>query len=190
MTQFGSVIQVTGLNVGFPGNPSRTGDEVNAARQADPSNSHAISFGDALVLIGNSTGGTWRNVADYISQGGAFTAAKFSGVAIRNVKTMLQYSSLNGGTLDPIGSYVAGEMAEAIERGSVTVVVNVGTPVAGGAVYIRTVLNGAIPAGVVGGFEAAADGSNTVLLTSVVFRTGNLDVNNIAEITLLNRVAA
>ena len=36
-------------------------------------------------------------------------------------------------------------------------------PTAGGSVYIRVALNGAIPNGVVGGLEAVADGANTVL---------------------------
>ena len=90
-----------------------------------------------------------------------------------------------------IGYYAPGQMAEHIERGSVTVKINVPTGITSqGPVFIRTVLNGAIPAGLVGGFEAQADGSNTVELTNVVFRTGAIDPNNVAEITILNRVAA
>lgn len=191
-SSFGAVIPVTGLNVGFPGQPSRTGDLVIASRQANSSNAHAISFGAAVVLIGDSAGGTWRSAADFIAQGGTFTAASFAGVAIREVKTNLAYISLeqNGSNAPIVGSYVAGEMAEALERGSITVVINVGTPQAGGIVYVRKTANGAIPAGIVGGFEAAADGSNTVALNNVVFRTGVLDANNVAEITLLTRQSA
>jgi hypothetical protein len=88
------------------------------------------------------------------------------------------------------GGYAPGTLCEAAERGSIPVVINVGTPQSQGQVYMRVALNGAIPAGVIGGLEAAADGANTVALPGVVFRTGVLDANNVAEITLKSRSAA
>jgi len=189
-TNFGSTIPVIGLNIGFVGQISRTGgNPVIAARQANVSNLINISFGDPVVLIADSTGGTLRNVADFIGQGGTFTADKFAGIAVREVKTQLGYPySVN--SAPPIGYYAAGDMCEALEEGSITVQVNVGTPTSGSPVYVRVALNGGIPAGLVGDLEAAADGANTVVLTNVVFRTGVLDANNVAEITLLTRQAA
>ena len=198
MGSFGAVIPVTGLNIGFVGEVSRTADPpVIAARQASPSNLLNIMFGDPVVLLGDATGGLWQSVADFIigagtpsaPSGGAFTASLFAGVAVREVKTQLGYPITPGAA--SIGFYRPGEMTEALERGSMTVLFHVTTgAISGGPVYVRILLNGAIPAGVIGGFESQADGSNTVLLTNVVFRTGVVDANNVAEITVLNRVAA
>jgi hypothetical protein len=189
---FGTTIPVTGLNLGFVGTISRLGERVVATRPVLSTAAANISFGSPVVIIPNGSGGgdTYQSVADFIAGGGTFTAAKFAGVAVREVKTNLAYVSLgnNGGPIT--GSYAPNEMCEALERGSITVPINVGTPASQGTVYVRVALNGAFPAGVVGGFEAAADGANTVALTSVVFRTGVLDGNKVAEITLLNRVAA
>jgi hypothetical protein len=60
-------------------------------------------------------------------------------------------------------------MAGILERGSIPVTINNGTPVSQNPVFVRTVLNGSIPAGVVGGFEAVADGTIAAVLTG----TGN-----------------
>lgn len=188
MAPFGSVIPVLGLNLGFLGQVSRLGERSISAKQANVNNALNIAFGDGVVVLKDSTGGTLRNIADFITQGGTFTAALFAGVSNREVKTNLQYPITPGN--GPINYYAPGEMAEHITLGSVTVACLVGTPQAEGTVYVRTVLNGAFPAGVVGGFEAAADGSNTVALTNVVFKTGVLDANNMAEITMLTRQAA
>jgi hypothetical protein len=192
MSSFGAVIPVTGLNLGFVGQVTRLGERVITSRPVLSTAALNINFGDPVVIIPNGSGGgdTYQSVADFIGQGGTFTAAKFAGVANREVKTNLSYTSLGNTGTPQIGSYAPNEMAEALERGSILVKINVGTPVSQGTVYVRTTLNGAIPAGLVGGFEAAADGSNTVALTGVVFRTGVLDANSTAEITLLNRVAA
>lgn len=190
MSSFGGVIPVTALNLGFLGNVSRIGERVIAARPVLPTSANPISFGDACVLVADSTGGTWQNVKDFITGGGTFTAAKFAGVAVRNVKTQLAFTTLSTVQTPLVGQYLQGQLAEVLERGSITVKINNGTPAANGAVYVRTAVNGAIPAGVVGGFEAVADGTNTVVLTGVVFRTGVLDANGVAEITMLTRAVA
>lgn len=191
MGSFGGVIPVTALNLGFLGNVSRIGERVIVSRQVLSTTANPISFGDCVVMIPDSVGGTVQNVKDFITGGGTFTAAKFAGIAVRNVKTQLTFATLGNTNATPvIGQFAQGQMAEYLERGSITVKINVGTPQAGGAVFLRILANGAIPAGIVGGLEAAADGANTVQLTNVVFRTGVLDGNNVAEITLLSRVAA
>lgn len=185
---FGTTIPVTGLNLGFIGQVTRLDDFVIASRPVLSTAAANINFGDPVVIIAASD--SYQSVADFIVGGGTFTAAKFAGVAIREVKTNLSYTSLGNNGTPQIGSYAANEQCEVIERSSVLVKINVGTPASQGGVYVRIALNGAIPAGVVGGFEAAADGANTILLTNVVFRTGVLDANGMAEITLLARVAA
>jgi hypothetical protein len=257
MGSFGSVIPVTGLNVGFPGQVSRTGDLVIAARQANPSNAHNISFGQACMLLGDTIGGTLISAADFFANGGGYSvgtvsthgtttldtlaltypvrvnqflygsgipagaqvtaitpttitmskaatssgsgvalyASSFAGIAIREVKTnVTSYLGMEqtGSNTPVVGYYAPGEMTEVIERGSVAVQIAAGVPFAGAPVYIRTALNGSIPAGLIGDLEGytQGDGGLVPVDNSVVFRTGVLDANNVAEITLLPRVAA
>jgi hypothetical protein len=190
MSSFGGVIPVTALNLGFLGNVSRIGERVIAARQVLASTPNPIKFGDACVIVPDSTGGTLQSIADFILGGGTFTAPRFAGIAVRNVKTFLTYSTLGTVQTPQIGTYAPGQLAEALERGSITVKINNGAPVSQNPVYVRVLANGGIPAGVVGGLEAVADGTNTIVVPSVVFRTGVLDANGVAEITLLSRTAA
>lgn len=190
VVSFGGVIPVKALNLGFLGNVSRLGERVIAARQVLTTTPNPIYFGSPVIIVPDSTGGTYQSVSDFIAGAGAFTAAKFAGVAVRNVKTMLQYTAWGNVQNPLIGQFAPGQMAEVLERGSITVQINNGTPVVQGPVFVRILANAGIPAGVVGGFEAVADGTNTVQLTGVVFRTGVVDANNVSEITLLSRVAA
>lgn len=251
---FGAVIPVTGLNNGFLGQVSRTnsGEPCIVARLANSANVNNISFGDTVVLLPDSTGGTYRQFADFIANGGvtvfgtasthsnttldtltntaglrigqylfgagipagttitAITSAgvvtlsqaatatatlvniyvgMFAGIAGREVKTQLTYPITPGASL--IGTYTPGQIAEVmVGRGSIVVQVNVGTPISNGQVYMRVALNGGIPAGLVGDIEAAPDGVNTVALDNTVFKTGVLDANNLAEITILKRILA
>jgi hypothetical protein len=199
MGAFGTVLPVTGLNNGYLGQVSRLGERVITARPAiNIVGSTPIAFGAPVVIVPNATSGlgdTYQNIADYIAGGGAITSAninaRFAGVANREVKTNVQFTSLFATNNATINSYQPGEMTEALERGSICVLLNNGfTPQSQGPVFVRVAFNGAIPTGVIGGFEGVADGANTVQLTGVVFRTGLVDANHVAEITILNRVAA
>jgi hypothetical protein len=190
MASFGGVIPVLSLNLGFLGNVSRMGERVIAARQVLPTTANPLNFGDSVVIVPDSTGGTYQSVKDFIVGGGTFTAPRFAGIVCRNVKTNLIYVGLGNVQTPQIGQFAPGQMAEALERGSITVKINNGTPVSQGPVYLRILVNAGIPAGVVGGLEAVADGTNTVVLVGVVFRTGVLDANGVAEITILSRTAA
>lgn len=69
---FGAVIPVTGLNTGFLGQVSRTnsGEPCIVARLANALNTNNISFGDTVVLLPDATGGTYRQLADFIANGG------------------------------------------------------------------------------------------------------------------------
>lgn len=256
MGSFGSVIPVTGLNIGFPGQVSRTGEMVIAARQANSSNAHNISFGQAVMLLGDTMGGTLISAADWFASGGGYSVgtasthsnttvdtlafnaavsigqyifgtgipvgatitavtptsitiskaatstgagvaiyvASFDGIAVREVKTnVTSYLNMEqtGSNTPVVGYYAPGEITEVLERGSIAAQINGGNVFAGAPVMIRLVLNGSIPAGVVGGLEGYTQGDSGLLqLPNVVFRTGVLDANNVAEITILNRVAA
>ncbi len=117
------------------------------------------------------------------------TVGQFLGIALREVKSAETYSITAPTT--PLGShYYPGDPCDVLERGTVAVVCQLGTPTAGGTVYLRVALNGTYPSAVVGGFEAEADGANNVVLTNAKWTTGLVDANNVAEVTLLNRAAA
>lgn len=168
----GKVIGKT-MNIGYPGSFSRNADCIIAARCVKTDDEMPINFGDPVVLNDDDT---------YSRFGEAHTADDFIGIAIREVKQSTDYFS-------PAGSYFPGQACDALMRGAVCVVVHNGTPKAGGKVYIRIKANAAYPNGVIGGIEAAADGANTIELANVRFTTGNMDGNNVAEITILTRNA-
>lgn len=112
------------------------------------------------------------------------TAANFVGIAAREVKTVTNYTNPNVG-----GSYLAEEAAAIMKRGVISALCNVGSPAKNGRVYLRIAANSAIPAGVVGGLEAAADGSNTVELTMCRWASAK-DANSVAALRILSINAA
>ncbi len=262
---FGQVIGVTGPNNGFQGTVSRFGERVIAAREFIPYNAASnLNFGDPSVIIPNvgSGGGVFDSVADFVANAAAnigLVAKYFAGMAVREVKTQLTYPAGQQPGIQQVGYYANLQMSEVLERGSGTVLLSVGAPLAEDQVYTRVVLNGAVPAGFIGDWEtnpaatdlfsttatAAAIGtaltvasgtntvngqivtgfgiapgtfvasgggttsivlnqntnaiipagtpvtfSNLVALPNVVARTGNLDSNNILEITIKVRNAA
>lgn len=166
----GSVIGKS-MNYGYPGTVSRSRDAVISNRVVKSTDSVGIAFGEPAILNSDNS---------YSRFGSTGTAALFAGVAVREVKQSTDYFSANG-------TYAPGQPCDVLSRGTISVVCNVGTPTAGGAVYVRVAANAGIPTGVVGGFEAAADGANTVLLTGVKWTTGKIDANKVAEITLTQR---
>lgn len=253
MSSFGTFIPVIGLNNGYPGQVSRTGggNPFIVSKLANASNVNNINFGDPVMILPDSAGGTLRQAADFFTNGGglaittniaststtatpttlaglypgmfvmgtgipvgtfivsisqsagtitlskaatatnsaaALTYATFGGIAVREVKTQLGYPVPPG--TSQIGYYAPGQMGEALVAGSVMVKINVGTPVQSGSVYLRAIVNGSIPAGLLGDLEAAPDGVNNIFLPNATFKTGTLDANNVAELTLLVRVAA
>lgn len=68
-----------------------------------------------------------------------------------------------------------------MRMGYINVAVTNGTPVKGGAVYVRTVVNAALPNTYIGDVEAAADSTNSFVLTGAAF-TGGMDANGNSEI--------
>ena len=115
--------------------------------------------------------------------GSTTTAANFAGVAAREVKSATDYWDLNTGVYRP------GEAVPVFKRGRVNVICQKGTPATNGKVYIRTKANASYPAATVGGFEAAADSTNTVELTNARWR-GAADANGVAELSILTMINA
>lgn len=159
---FGQVIPVTGPNLGFVGTVSRQGERVIAARPVLSSAALNVNFGDPVAIVQDATGGTYQSIADFVA-----TVANigllyklFAGVAVRNVKTQLTYPNAVPPGTNQVGYFAPGQMAEALERGSITVLLSVGTPNAEDQVYTRIVVNSGVPAGVLGDYEtnpAASD---------------------------------
>lgn len=156
MPAFGQVVPVTGLLFGFPGKLARLGERVIASRQVLSTTANPIAFGQAVVI--NAATDTYQSVADFIAAAGTFTASLFAGIAIAEVTTTLGYPGTPGTSVN--GNYPQGSMAEALERGSITVLVQAaaaGTPTTQKPLFLRTALNASYPAAVVGGLEVTGD---------------------------------
>ena len=131
------------------------------------------AFGQAVVY---GTSGTVTPVGE------STTAADFVGVAAREVKTATNYLDQSAGAYNP------GEVVSVFKRGRINVLCQNGSPAFGGDVYVRVKLNkSSYPNAVVGGFEAAADSSNSVKLTNAKWR-GPADANGVAELSILNMI--
>ena len=142
---------------GYAGSYARQPDMIVNTRPAGG----AVPFGGALK---------YDAAGAVVPMGAGDTAAAFVGVASRQVKSALFYLEQN------VGSYV--------QRGCINVRCNVGVPKLDGQVYVRVTANEAVPAGVVGGFEAVADAANTVELTNCRW-AGPADANGVAELRIL-----
>ena len=166
------------LNLGYAETISRDQDNIVTPRivksviSSGAETQASIAFGESVILNIDNT---------YTRFGSTGTAATFAGVAIREVKQATDYYAA-------AGTYNPTEVCDVLTRGSVTVKCNAGTPTAGGKVYVRITANSSVPTGVVGQFEAAADSTNTIEITNARWKTGKIDANGIAELTILNRV--
>jgi len=191
----------TNMNTGFAGQRSRNNSadsiEAKLVKTTDTAN---INFGDAVVLNSDATGGTWSQAIGFIAGGGTFLMqvasgiknGVFAGFAMRQVKAYLTYTVNYGAPgAGPLNYYSPGQEAEVMTQGYVSVpnyklFGSNPAPTTGGAVFFRTVTNGAGTA--VGDLNTQADGSNTVQLTNCQWATGDLDtVNNTVEVCLLSR---
>ena len=154
---------------GYAGSFSRQPDTIIDTHPAGGD----IAFGAAVV---------YDNGAVTVP-GESATAAQFVGVAVREVKSATNYLNQN------IGSYVQYDAVPVLKRGCVNVICQNGTPALDGTVYVRVKANASLPNAVVGGFEAAADGSNSVALTNAKWK-GEKDGNGVAEIRILTTLHA
>ena len=155
---------------GFAGSYSRQPDTIIDTHPAGG----AIAFGAGVVYGSN---GEVRTAAT------GDTAAAFVGVAVREVKSATNYLNQNE------GSYVQYDAVPVIKRGCVNVICQNGTPALDGDVYLRITANASLPNAVVGGFEAAADSTNSVKLTNVKWK-GAADAAGVAEIRILTTLHA
>ena len=155
------------LNYGFEGNVSRSVDAIITNRLSKG----IIPFGRPVILNDDGT------ISPF---GTGNTATQFVGISVREVKEAVDRGTSSSGYLDK-------ERTDILNRGYMTVKINHGTPKINGPVYVRIVKNVSVPNGVVGGFEAEADGINTVELTGVRFISKDLGANGVAEITILSR---
>ena len=110
--------------------------------------------------------------------GTSSTAEEFVGVAVREVKSSINFLNQNA------GQYVPGEAVSVMKRGCVNVICQRGTPTLAGNVYVRIEKNDIYPNAVVGGFEATADDAKTVELPNAQWR-GVADAAGVAEIRIL-----
>ena len=157
--------QTIGLNMshGFAGSYARQPDMiVNTAPLGGTAN---IPFGTPLV---RGEGGA------VIPMGTGNTGGQFIGVAGREVKSPAEFFSQS------VGQYAPQEAVSVFRRGCINVKCQKGEPAIDGTVYVRVTASGDY---VVGGFEAEADGANTVALVNAPWG-GPADNNGVAELRI------
>lgn len=158
----------TSMGIGYAGTQSRSADAIIQNRIA----AGDIAFGQAVALTSTNQ---WRLVAT------GDTAAVVAGIAVREV--------VQANTFNPQSNpdYVENAPCDVMVRGNCIVKCQRGTPAAGTAVYVRLAANTTYPDAVVGGFEAQADGSNTIQVPNIEWTTGVIDANNMTEVTIKTR---
>lgn len=112
MSSFGQVIPVIGTGVGFLGEVSRTGggDPFIISKQANANNGANINFGDAVVILPDSTGGTCKQFADWLANGGGLAVttniASASATATPTSLAGISVGMLVRGTGIPVGTFI------------------------------------------------------------------------------------
>jgi hypothetical protein len=179
-----TVIPVKGIQPGFIGSICSEGLSLRSPRPVQSTDANPIAFGETLVVNANNT---YSSMKTFIANGGTPTAATPMALAPSNVKTNTNFA--NGQNVTG-GSYAPGDICDALVEGSLFVYCANGTPTAGGTVYLRKTYNAAIPNGVVGGLEAAADGTNSIALNPlyVAWKSNLLGADGTAQITIINRM--
>ena len=166
----GQVIGTT-MPHGYAGSYSRQPDMV--VDTAPLTGTEEIKFGAPVAMGTNGAAAPW---------GASSTADTFWGVAVREVKSAMDFLNQNE------GAYRPGEAVPVLKRGCVNVICQSGSPAPGGKVYIRIAVNSAKPKLAVGGFEAAEDKNDTttftVALTNAQWK-GTADANGVAELRIL-----
>jgi hypothetical protein len=151
------------MPAGIPGNISRQPENATVETQLNDAANPVTAFGLPAVL--DSTAFALRPF------GSSDTAASIYGFIVRPFPT--QGSATNASNTYGGGTPAASGIIDVLKRGYINVQLN-GTTQAtkNGTVYVRISANGANT--IVGGVEAAADGSHTVALTNAYF-TGPAD---------------
>lgn len=157
--------QTIGLNMshGFSGSYARQPDMI--VNTAPLGGTGSIPFGTPLVRGENGV---------VLPMGTGNTGNQFIGVAGREVKSPAEFFNQNA------GQYAPEEPVSVFQRGCINVKCQKGSPSIDGTVYIRVTASGNY---VVGGFEAEADGANTVALSNAQWN-GPADSNGVAELRI------
>lgn len=157
--------QTIGLNMshGFSGSYARQPDMI--VNTAPLGGTAIIPFGTPLV---RGEGGA------VIPMGTGNTGGQFIGVAGREVKSPAEFFSQS------VGQYAPDDPVSVFQRGCINVKCQKGSPAIDGTVYVRVAASGNY---VVGGFEAEADGTNTVALVNAQWN-GPADSNGVAELRI------
>ena len=157
--------QTIGLNMshGFSGSFARQPDMI--VNTAPLGGTEIIPFGTPLVRGENGV---------VLPMGTGNTGNQFIGVAGREVKSPAEFFNQN------VGQYAPEEAVSVFQRGCINVKCQKGSPSIDGTVYVRVAESGSY---VVGGFEAEADGTNTVALSNAQWN-GPADNNGVAELRI------
>ena len=157
--------QTIGLNMshGFAGSYARQPDMI--VNTAPLGGTATIPFGTPLV---RGEGGA------VIPMGTGNTGGQFIGVAGREVKSPAEFFSQS------VGQYAPQEAVSVFQRGCINVKCQKGSPAIDGTVYVRVTASGDY---LVGGFEAEADGTNTVALSNAQWN-GPADNRGVAELRI------
>nr|DAD68812.1 MAG TPA: Head fiber protein [Myoviridae sp. ctHP32] len=157
--------QVVGkeMSHGFAGSYARQPDMI--VNTAPLGGDAAIPFGTPLVRGADGA---------VVPMGAGNTAGQFIGVAGTEVKSQTEFLRQS------IGQYAPGEPVSVFQRGCINVKCQKGTPAIDGTVYVRVAASGNYT---VGGFEAEADGTNTVALLNAQWG-GPADGNGVAELRI------
>jgi len=155
---------LTRMPFGIPGDVTRQSQAKIEAQVLNAS----LPF-SAFGLFGKIASGK------FVPFAGAETAADAYGILVR------PYPITGTNASDPLGTSVPPKtgLADVLRSGYINVKNNAGTPAVGGAVYVR--IAAAAAGKPIGGFEAAADGVNTIAIAGATF-AGAADANGNVEI--------
>lgn len=132
----GSVIQLQ-MNFGYPGSYSRMPDDIVMNKPVS-SESANIVFGTAVKLNADNT---------YSAGDSSLTAANFAGIAIREVKQGIEYSTY--GVVDEQGAYRPYDPCDVLLRGNTVIKLASGTPTAGAPVIYAIAENAVAASGTI-----------------------------------------
>ena len=154
----------TRMPSGVPGNPSRPGTPTEIEQNIINTTTPPLRYGEPVKM--DSATGQIKPI-----QAGDTTAAIY-GVLVRPFPS-------NSGT-SPLGTSTppTSGMCDVMKSGYINVKVNSGTPVRGGAVFVRTITGTDT---VIGGIAGASDGANTFTWVGAYF-TGGVDASGNSEI--------
>ncbi len=151
------------MSHGFAGSYARQPDMIT--NTAPLGGTAAIVFGTPLVRGENGA---------VVPLGAGNTGNQFIGVAGLEVKSPAEFYSQN------VGRYAPGEPVSVFQRGCINVKCQKGAPAVDGTVYVRVTASEGYPAG---GFEAEADGADTVVIPNAQWN-GPADNHGVAELRI------